>query len=231
MGCGRDSSEGEVDGHDPGEFDEPDLTCPWSVCQVGKLAAERDDLRRRIGEQAGTHLEKFIQWRRRVRDAETRLASAVGALRVYAAKEHWDNDDDDDQRRCFVWLCHETGPDEYGGSIARAVLSAVPSYAQGWDDAKRRAVENVERVNMFAIGKRSAQQIAVDAIRAIEPEKGTHEERWAAAGWPFKWSDDHRAYIVERDWYIPFDRMGVLALPTVQAVDAWIAARGKDKTP
>jgi hypothetical protein len=96
MGRGRDSSEGEVDGRDPGEFDEPDLTCPWSVCQVGKLAAERDDLRRRIGEQAGTHLEKFIQWRRRVRDAETRLASALGALKecmdLYNCDDHEDAD-------------------------------------------------------------------------------------------------------------------------------------------
>jgi hypothetical protein len=122
MGCGRDSSEGEVDGHDPGEFDEPDLTCPWSVCQVGKLAAERDDLRRKLDEAKRAAWYAFVEgakWfsfygptgatmfpaeRREAEEeatkrypyiphmvvevltddlkaAETRLASALGALR------------------------------------------------------------------------------------------------------------------------------------------------------
>jgi hypothetical protein len=115
----------------------------------------------------------------------------------------------------------------YWRAIARAVLAAIPSYAQGWDDAKRRAVENVERVNMFAIGKRSAQQIAVDAIRAIGPQQeGTHESRWLAFGWVVRWSDESRDYLVCRD--LPsgdHESDSWHHAPTVQAVDAWIAAR------
>jgi hypothetical protein len=113
---------------------------------------------------------------------------------------------------------------------ALAPVAAIPSYAQGWDDAKRRAVEAVEHVNMFAIGKRSARQIAVDAIRAIEPEMGTHEARWAALGYFVEWSDLHRAY---RIGSLPTPGgEGTFMLyatePTVQAVDAWIAAREKE---
>jgi hypothetical protein len=119
--------------------------------------------------------------------------------------------------------------DDYGAPLvsstaarhaARAVLSAIPSYAQGWDDAKRRAVEAVRRqVLLYGVVK---DDVVCAAIRAIEPEKGTHEERWAAAGWPFKWSDDVRAYVCPVG-----DITGLPSLPTVQAVDAWIAAHGK----
>ena len=113
--------------------------------------------------------------------------------------------------------------------IARAVLSAIPSYAQGWDDAKRRAVEAVEKAKDTWHDEGREFAAALAAIRAIEPEaKGTHEERWAKAGWPFKWDDDRRAYAIGRDWYVTGDAMGVLALPTIQAVDAWIAAKGKE---
>jgi hypothetical protein len=117
-------------------------------------------------------------------------------------------------------------------AIARAVLSAIPSYAQGWDDAKRRAVEEVETFSDNPLTDNGPYFLAVDvlaAIRAIEPEKGTHEERWAAAGWPFKWDDDLREYHARTGeatdgavlWGGPDFGWHVI-LPTVQAVDAWI---------
>jgi hypothetical protein len=67
-----------------------------------------------------------------------------------------------------------------------------------------------------------------EAKRASE----THEERWAAAGWHVEWSDEARCYLVCRRQSMWSDeRTEVSNAPTVQAVDAWIAAHGKDKTP
>jgi hypothetical protein len=107
------------------------------MTRLSELEAANADLRRKLdeaekalAEYEGTDLATARRVMREERilrgEAETRLASAVGALEVYAAKEHWDNDDDDEQRRCFVWLCHETGPDEFGGSLARAALASHP---------------------------------------------------------------------------------------------------------
>jgi hypothetical protein len=111
---------------------------------------------------------------------------------------------------------------------ALAPAAAIPSYAQGWDDAKRRAVEKVEELldwpEAFNDGPHDAirKDKALAAIRAIEPEMGTHEARWAAAGWPFAWDDDVRAYVC------PVGEItGLPSLPTVQAVDAWIGTHGK----
>jgi hypothetical protein len=77
--------------------------------------------------------------------------------------------------------------DDYGAPLvsstaarhaARAVLSAIPSYSQGWDDAKRRAVEAVENApcgKYIAAHQRRyewvGREVAIAAIRAIEPEK------------------------------------------------------------
>jgi hypothetical protein len=121
--------------------------------------------------------------------------------------------------------------------LVRAVLSAVPSYAQGFADAKRRAVDHAARAIHECLDARSPMAESVVyrqdvlehvtiTLRAIEPEKGTHEARWAAAGWPFAWDDDVRAYVC------PVGEItGLPSLPTVQAVDAWIADHEKDKAP
>jgi hypothetical protein len=93
------------------------------------LESNLANLRRKLDEatkERDFYLACLASVKRQDDAAETRLASAVGALKVYAANEHWDNDDDDEQRRCFVWLCHETGPDEFGGSLARAALASQP---------------------------------------------------------------------------------------------------------
>jgi hypothetical protein len=122
--------------------------------------------------------------------------------------------------------------DDYGAPLvssvmarhaARAVLSAIPSYAQGWKEAVEEACAKVEELWWSLRDSRGFDHLTVqEAIRAIEQEKGTHEERWAAAGWPFAWDDDVRAYVC------PVGEItGLPSLPTVQAVDAWIAAHGK----
>ncbi|MCK9358070.1 MAG: hypothetical protein M0R22_13145 [Dehalococcoidia bacterium] len=105
-------------------------------------------------------------------------------------------------------------------------------YQRGFEDGKLMAVEAIGRA---ALSLGHVDVGIMDAIRAIEPPgEETHEERWAAAGWPFKWSDDVRGYHVLTGkatdgavmWCGP-DAGWHTVLPTVQAVDAWIAAHGK----
>ncbi len=48
----------------------------------------------------------------------------------------------------------------------------------------------------------------------------THEQRWARLGWPFSWNEKERAYTCEC-------RLGMISVPTVAAVDEWIAAHAK----
>jgi hypothetical protein len=61
------------------------------------------------------------------------------------------------------------------------------------------------------------------AILAIEPPgEETHEARWLALGYEVHWDDDDRCY------HIVHGPVVVMA-PTVQAVDAWIAAQKKEK--
>jgi hypothetical protein len=132
-----------------------------------------------------------------------------------------------------------TAHDSQVAAGVRAVLSAVPSYAQGFEDAKRRAVEKVEALppKFLAIPPSEHRLAYMDeviaAIRAIEPQQeGTHEERWAKAGWPFKWSEEHRAYHLRTDKdndcnAIWCDGWHEIVLPTVQAVDAYIEAHGR----
>ncbi len=73
---------------------------------------------------------------------------------------------------------------------------------------------------------RCAELPAPGPCPARRPEKGgegeTHEERWARLGWPFSWCEQHRAYCRTGHLGIasPDER-----LPTVAAVDAWIAAQ------
>jgi NTP pyrophosphatase (non-canonical NTP hydrolase) len=170
----------------------------------------------------------------RLRGETRELASAIDKQdRATAAEGEWERHGPDvcaeaaDVANFAMMIadqCHglapvETPPDRY----------AVPSYSQGWDDAKRRAVEAVERLRgrNSGDGERMTHAEILAAIRAIEPGKGTHEERWAAAGFPFEWSDEIREYQL----LTPDRKMMLDSCPTVQAVDAWIAAHGTDKTP
>lgn len=63
------------------------------------------------------------------------------------------------------------------------------------------------------------QRVDVGATLYSGNEK-THEERWAATGFPFKWREKDRAYVLDHPtrWAIK---------PTVQEVDAWIAEQTK----
>jgi hypothetical protein len=118
--------------------------------------------------------------------------------------------------------------------MARAVLAST-SYSRGYADAVRDAVEAVEdcdAIDQTALGNPLIRQgDAVDAIRSLAKEEHeTHEARWAALGYFVEWSDLHRAY---RIGSLPTPGgEGTFMLyatePTVQAVDAWIAAREKE---
>ncbi len=98
----------------------------------------------------------------------------------------------------------------------------MTTYQRGFEDAKRMAVEKVERIlrerHAFY---RQDQWPEIAAIRSIAPpgQEETHEERWAKAGWPFKWEEGHRAYVDRADGFV------LAVLPTVQAVDAFIAQK------
>jgi hypothetical protein len=109
-------------------------------------------------------------------------------------------------------------------------------YQRGFEDAKRRAVEKVEKAKeekhftAYGLEEGMWARDAIAAIRAIEPPgEETHEERWLALGYRVEWSErEPRSYEVRRVGCCPRDNDCLARLPTVHAVDAWIAAHKRE---
>ncbi len=112
----------------------------------------------------------------------------------------------------------------------------VTPYQRGFEDARRMAVEKVRSLGACAPGCYAVSDVLA-AILAIEPPgEETHEERWRAQGYDVKWNDLHRKYEVK--WVEETTALSSVdrsycskLLPTVQAVDEWIAERGKETKP
>ena len=97
-------------------------------------------------------------------------------------------------------------------------------YRRGVEDSIR-AVEGVQI--MMHGGKWIPREQTLDALcNLLVPrhERETHEETWAAAGWPFKWCNERRCYKM----FHPKFEYWILK-DTVQDVYNWIAEQVNHK--